>query len=133
MTTNDQLKDALATLITQITDWSNHAMQFGADMVPELIRQYLTLAYWKCVLTLGGSVLFVILAALFALGVRKWANDHGPSESVETAKDMSVILVAASLIILAAVLHTDITELMAIKMAPYVYTLQHASDMVGMK
>lgn len=133
MTTDDQFKEALTTLIAQITDWSNHAAQFGTDMVPELIRQYLMISYWKCLMGLGGCVLFVVLTIAIALGTWRWARKDSVGEVAETAKIMSVILVLLSLFLLGGSLCTNVPAIMTIKMAPYVYILQNASGMVGLK
>lgn len=133
MTTDDRLKDALTTLVTQITDWSNHAAQFGTDMMPELIRQYLAIGYWRCWFSLCCTGLFVVLSTLFVLGVWRLTSKYEQNDNVDSIKTVSVILLVVSVIVFTMSLYHNVSALMTIKLAPYVYILQHVNELVGLK
>lgn len=136
MNTDDALKAALVNLVSQITDWSNKAIQFGNDVVPELIRQYLTVSYIKCWLSLLIWAISVLLIFGVAWATRRSVNAKG--KEIDGDARITVVVIGwvacglASFFFLIAA-YCNISALVTIKVAPYVFTLQHASNMVGLQ
>lgn len=132
---DDKLKDSLIALVNQITDWSNKAIQFGSDIVPELIRQYLTSAYIKCWVNIGVWAIALIGLYMATSTIVRYANrsaDLSCDGRVAIKVLTTLVCVIVGLIAIFSV-YFDIADMVDIKVAPYVYTLQHAKDMVGLK
>lgn len=132
---DDKLKDSLIALVNQITDWSNKAIQFGSDIVPELIRQYLTSAYVKCWINIGAWAIALISLYMAVSAIVRYVNrssDLSCDGRIIIRVLTTIVCIIVSLIAIPSV-YFDVTDMIDIKLAPYVYTLQHAKDMVGLK
>lgn len=130
-TNSNNINQALATFIDRLTEMSDHAVQFGSDIMPEVLRQWLLSA----IIRSWGSLIcctvgMIVTICMFIVGIRL-------TKRIEDTDDASMtrfVMVCALLILvgcLGTCIYTSVMNLFEIHITPYVYIVKHLKDLVN--
>lgn len=125
---NETLKQEAADALVQILRDAASVREFAIEQAPDVIQQLLT---WKLLEASATAALCFVLCLLAIAGIRfLWRRDWDDSMDRTFARVMSSVIGGAMAMLLLAVSLDYAFQALQIAIAPKVWLLEYAADLV---